>query len=665
MMLPGAQVGAQQVSPLQAGPNGVVGAPQTTGPNGVGPPLAAPSLHTRPVPIPTPKQIVDLTDAHERYREPLSLRMEADWDLLTLKEFDAGEGYRSYTSNEPMTFYEKMTTALSSGKMKASIPVQRAKVEKREREAQKERFVVGMLKANDERLLRLGQPRLLNTLAGHINARGWYAGRSMLVKDPETGETYVDITPWDPLHVSWGMGPKGLRWICHKTKKNRAGVASEFGINLDAVLGQASSRDQAEQYFGLQMTDESEGVDVYDWYDEIHNTVVINGTYAKLPTRHTPIRRVPAFFGVVGSLPLIQGRNGTGNQNLKYQGESIFAANRRIYEKLNLVYSTMLQLVALSRDQAFWIGSADGTKRLKDNPSLEGAQFGLAFGETFNIVPLLEMSKDTSGFLGLVAGEIQRGALPYSVYGQLAFQLSGYAVNLLKQATDSPMLPRQQAMENALWQIANSICDQFATGVYGSMQLRGLAHNRDWFDEAFTAEMMLGLPAVEIKLKAMTPQDELQKMQLAQAARQGPWPLLSDRIIYDEVMELDDPDSIANAVKEQVGERLLPQSQVYELMVAAEKAGDRIQAMIYYGELVRITMTMGSPTPPPPWAQAGQGGPGGGRGFSPQVSGGPPRGAPGGAPTPEPQQGPNVPAGSPRPGARQPAAVPPVVAAWG
>ena len=615
----------------------------------------------RPVPIPTPKQIIDLTDAHERYREPLSLRMEQDWGLVTLTEFDAGVGYRSYTSNEPLTFFDKMTTALASGKLKASIPTQRAKMDKREREAQKERFVVGMLKANDERLLRLGQPRLLNSLAAFINARGWYAGRCMLVKDPDTGETYPDITPWDPLHVSWGMGPKGLRWICHKTKKNRAEIASEYGIDLDQVLGNpdaasGSSRDPAEQYFGLQLMDQSEGVDIYDWYDEMRNTVVTNGTYAKPPTPHTPLRRVPAFFGVVGSLPLIQGRNFAGNQNLKYQGESIFAANRRIYEKLNLVYSTMLQLVALSRDHAFYLTSADGTKRLKANPSLEGAQFGLAIGETFNIVPLLEMSKDTGAFLGLVSGEIQRGALPYSVYGQLAFQLSGYAVNLLKQATDSPILPRQLAMENALWQIANNICDQFATGVYPPIQLRGFAHNRDWFDEEFTSEMMVGLPAVEIRLKAMTPQDELQKLQMAQAAREGVWPILPDRIIHDEILEVDDPDSVANAIKQQVGERLLPQAQIYNLMVAAEKEGQYVQAMIYYGELVKITMMTGMPTPPPPWAEGGAGGPAGGRGFSPQVSPSPR----GGAPTPQPQQGPNVPAGSPRPGA-----VPPVVQAWG
>ena len=297
------------------------------------------------IPIPTPEQIMALVDSHELYTEPLRQRMEADWELAILTEFDAGEGYQSYTSNDPMTYFAKMTSALASGKLKIRIPVERARREKRERESGKERFIAGILKANDERLALLGQPPLQESLSGFVNLRGWYCGRRMLVIDSTTGETYPDITPWDPLHVSWGMGPKGLKWICHKTKKTLAEVEEEYGP-LEDSPGQNDF--SSDWYFKRQMLDDSGGVDVYDWYDEINNMVVVSGKYAKRPTPHTPpqIGKVPAFFGAVGPLPLIQARGFRGNLNLKHQGESIFAANRRIYEKINLVLSTMLQLVA-------------------------------------------------------------------------------------------------------------------------------------------------------------------------------------------------------------------------------------------------------------------------------------------------------------------------------
>ena len=328
------------------------------------------------------------------------------------------------------------------------------------------------------------------------------------------------------------------------------------------------------------------------------------------------------------------------------KGESIFAANRRIYEKLNLVMSTMLQLVALSRDQAMILTSLDGTKTLKKNPMLEGSVTPLAVGESLSIIPLLEMSKDTGAFLGLVSAEIQRGALPYSTYGQLAFQLSGYAVNLLKQATDAPITPRKLAMENAYRQIADGICDQFATGAYDVMHLQGWTQNRDWFDQDFTPDMMVGLPSAEVKLVVATPQDDMQKIQMAVQLREGVWPAMPDRWIWDEILNADDTDSIADQIKEQVGERLLPEAALMVVMQAMEKQGRPDMAMLYQGKLIQITM-LGQVAPPGAGADGQQNGKA--PGYSPEGLSAPEQGAP--RPEPTPQAGPIVPSGSPRPGA--------------
>jgi len=617
---------------IQSGGNGL--ATTGGGPSPIGPP-----------PVPTPEQLVAVVDAQERYNDGLRLRMEGDWDMLTLKPFDAGEGYQEYTSNEPMTYFAKLTSALTSGKIKIRIPVQRAMRDKRQRESAAERFYTGILMANDERLLRLGMPVLQDMLGSFINLRGRYCGRAMLVKDPQTGETYADITPWDPLHVSWGMGPKGLKWICHKIKKTLAEVQDEYGFTPGQQPGQQEV--SAEQYFSSHVVTDEEGYDVYDWYDEVNNIVVIGGEYAKPPTPHTPLNRVPAFYGVVGPLPLIQSRSHDGRTNLVHHGESIFAANRRIYAKINLVLSTMLQLVALSRNQAFTYMSRDGTKTVAQNPWLEGAQTPLAEGEELKILELLKMSADTGAFLGLVSAEIQRGALPYSVYGQLAFQLSGYAVNLLKQATDSPILPRQRAMEQAYTQITRLIGDQFSTGAYGAMQLQGWGQNRAWFDEEFEPQMIRGLPAAQISLKVNTPQDDLQKMQLADIASQGPWPKLSMRYIWDEILDIQDTDSMADEIKEEVGEKMVPAAALMTLRDALQKQGRTELVPIYEWELWKQAMMGGIN----PGGATGSGAPGKNvGGVSPENLSAPEQGAP--TPQPTPQQGPNVTPGSPRPGAQ-------------
>lgn len=630
------------------------------------------------VPFPTAGQITKLHDAHELYATALHARMERDWDQLILREYDAGEGYRSYTSNEPMTYFNKHVSFLTMATIKPRIPVEKAKKEKRTLSSGKERFISGILKANDERLLRMGELPLQTQLATYIDIRGWFCGRALLVKDPVTGETYGDITPWDPLHVSWGMGPKGLKWICYKTKKTHSQLAGEYPDTLPELVG-------ANGYFDSPSMDESTGLDVYEWWDEWHNIVVVNDKYAKPPTPHGAVNGrgkpvVPSFFGAVGPLPLIRSSGMTGQNNLVHQGESIFAPNRAIYDKVNLVLSTMLQLVALSRDQSRVLYSRDGTKTLESNPSLEGSVVPLVFGEDkLDVIQLLEMSKDTGVFLGIIAGEIQRGAIPYSAYGQLAFQLSGYAVNLLKQAMDAPIVPRTQAMESAFWQIGNLLSDQFASGAFPAMQLQGYRSNRSWFDEEFGPEMMktrdgMGLPSLEFKMVVKTPQDDLARLQMAKLADTPDAagnPLLPRTVIWDEHLDLQDVDSIEDAINEQRAKTLLPVAMLWNLMVSAERRGDRQTAQFYIVELVKQGLPieflqslnpdfLGFPNSGlGPTGDANGGNQSSGRpGYSPETAPGPMQGAP--RPGATPQSGANVPPGSPRPGA-----VAPVVQAWG
>ena len=613
---------------------------------------------------PTVQQIIALVTQHEQDTGPLRDRMEADWGLATLEEFDAGEDYQSYTSQEALIYYKKIISMLATGSIKIRIPVSNKLKTDREKQDGKERFLIGMLRANDERLEDMGQPPLLHTLAAFICLRGWFCGRALFVKDEFTQETYWDITPYDPLQTSWGFGARGLRWICLKSKKTHGEIEEEYGV----VLKNRPHRDELGRY-ATSSTTSGQGIDVYDFLDEFYSTVVVDDEFVKSPTFHgSP--RTPGFAGSVDYLPLIQSHNQGKTNNIIHQGESIFEGLRLIMPKLNLVLSAMLQLVALSRNQAFTYTSLDGTKVLEDNPSLEGSQVPLAAGEKIEILPLLEMAKDTAQFLALVTGEIQRLALPYSVYGQLAFQLSGYAVNLLKQATDAPVLPRKQAIERAYRQISGLLSDQFATRSFGeSIQLSGRGNNRDWFDEEFGPDMIIGVGAPEITLIVMTPQDELARMQMAiQAAQSHILPL---RVIWDEILMRQDTDQLATAIKEERGEQMLPAAQLYSIGTALfdmagvppgileqlgnnrpalEAAGVDLEkfdlAMMYMraAALADVTGVLSAGGGGGPQASASN--------PSPENLSSPEAGAP--TPVPTDQAGANVPAGSERPGARGP-----------
>ena len=599
-----------------------------------------------------PEDIVALVDGHYDATEPLRDRMEDDHSLYRLDPYDAGEGYQSYTSNEPQTFADKVIGWITSAEMTVRVPHDGADQELRTKNDEKERFLIGILKAADERLCSLMMPPLRDQLAWYSAIRGWYAGRALLAKRDD-GSTYVDITPWDPLHTYWGLGPEGLEWACYKMIKTKDQIFAQYNVKVDWDTPQTA-----------------EGSFVYDFYDKEMNTIVIyNGNtnnpltrVVKKQTRHGA-SRVPVFLGPVGATPLIVGLANTSiTDTVADMGESVFRSTRELYPKHNLMMSTMLELTARSRRQGLKVRSRDGTKTLDEDPYLEGSEISLAQGEEVEPLGLLEVAKETGAFMGLVAGELQRGSLPHSVYGEVPFQLSGYAINTLRQGVDTVVGKYLRSIEKAYRMIFNIISDQYSSGSYKAMEVSGMDKNRTYFSQEITPDVIKGSGSPEVHLIGQLPQDDMTKFSMAQIAREGPTPLLSDRAIRDRILAIQDADQMDDAIKEQLAENMLPEATLWSLLQAAERQGREDLAEFYLGELVGILFEkrqalqarMGAGmTPPGPGGPPMPGGPppmGGPPGLPPEVMPNAMMGVP--PPMPVPQAGPVVPPGTPRPGAQ-------------
>ena len=587
-----------------------------------------------------PEDIISLVDSHYNSTEPLRQRMEDDHSLYRLEEYDAGEGYQSYTSNEPQTYADKVMGWITGAEMTVRIPHDGADADTRSKNDDKERFLIGVLKAADDRLGSMMVPPLRDQLAWYTVIRGWYAGRALLAKK-EDGSTYVDITPWDPLHTYWGTGSHGLEWACHKVPKTRNQILSEYGIKVD-----------------WESVDSVDGVMVYDFYDNEMNTIIIHNGSMERPM-HRVVKRqikhgagvVPVFIGPIGSNPYVVALNQSNMQDtISDVGESVFKATRDLYPKHNLMMSTMLELTARSRRQGLKVRSRDGTKTLEEDPFLEGSEIALGQGEDVEPLGMLEVARETGAFMGLVAGEMQRGSLPHSVYGEVPFQLSGYAINTLRQGVDTIVGKYLRGIEKAYEMIFNVISDQFASGAYKSMELSGMDKNRMYFSKEITHGGLRGTGMPVVNLVGQLPQDDMTKFSMAQIAREGPTPLLSDRAIRDRILAIQDADQMEDAIKEQLAERMLPEATLWSLLRAAENQGREDLAQFYLGELLLVLMEkqkkmqemMAPPAPPM--------GPGGPPGMNPEVMPNAMMGVP--PPMPVPQAGPLVPPGTPRPGAQ-------------
>ena len=520
-----------------------------------------------------PERIIDKVESHYDATEPLRNRMDRDYSLYRLDPYDAGDGYQSYTSNEPSTFADKVISFVTGSEMVARIPNVAEKEKTRKANNMKEKFFLGILKSADERIKRHSMPSIKNQLAWYITLRGWYAGRALLVKDKDE-DTYVDITPWDPMHTYWSLGSEGLEWACYKVKKSKELVESQYNIKLP----------RNEEY------DDEDWIDVYDYYDKEMNTVVLsNGRVAKKPTPHGA-DRVPVFLGPVGSAPMIQALNDMTpiDDTIADYGESIFKHNRENYEKNNQIMSIMLELTSRARRQGLKIISRDGTKSLDEDPYKEGTEISLAQGEDVQPLGMMEVARETGSFMGLVSGATQRGSIPHTLYGDIQFQLSGFAINTLRQGVDSVISPRIEALESAYNDFCMLICDQYMTEAYNSMELSGQDMNRQYFKEKIDPKDMENTGDIEITFVGQLPQDDITKMNMAQIARDGENPLIPDVYIRDKILGVQDTDMIDDAIKEQTAERILPEAALWTMMQSAEDRGRPDLAQFYYGELITM-----------------------------------------------------------------------------
>ena len=621
--------------------------------NGSGPDMMTATMPlAAPVQMYSRAQIVEMTNACERDHEPLRQRMRDDYSLYRLdphvnrdsKTGEALEDFAVYTSNMPRVYADKVIAWQSLSELLVRAPHVESGSHKEETDNLKEMFAIGLLRQADERLKRLLQPSLRNQLATFATVRGGYLlGRCLLARRPD-GSTYADVTAWDPMHAHWGLGQDGLEWACYKIKKTRAQIRAEYGYEAASALfptargAAGSSSTNAEQ----------SGVWVYDWYDAMFNTVVTDGVTLKPPTLHgSP--RTPVYAALVGPAPVLQSE--AASNLIRDVGESVFSAIRDIADKHNDINSIMLELVARARRQTVVTESADGRKTLPADPFVQGTEISTRTGDKIYTLDLQRMAQESGIYMQMVSGDYQRGTLPYSTYGDTQFQLSGFAITQLRQATETVLASRIEALESVYLQIANLLYDQFMTGAFEGVRLSGMDSHRQYFNRQMTRQEIADACDYTVTLKSQLPQDEAGKWSIAKIAKDGQF--LSDEDILNNILGIQDAQQSVDKVMLQRAQQGLPEAILYTLMMAAADRGEIQIARLYLAEYQRLMAIKMGVLPPDGASPDGKPGgkPAGQKGLPPEVQ---PNAMTGAAPQPETSNnGPSyVAPETPRPGAQ-------------
>ena len=615
--------------------------------NGVAPsplPLLEPEF---PYPY-SPDAIIKRVNDHELATNALRDRMDTDMDDYLLNPYtgitdDMGEeqkqnekGYRHYTSNSPKVQANKVISWIDGGSLDIQIPGDFALAAQQNLNSEKERFAIGGLESNDERLLKKGSQPLIGQLAFFSNLRGRLIGPCMLRQRPD-GSTQFVAEPWDPRDTTWGQGEDGLVWACHKVIKTRLQILTEYGVLID-------DRDFP-----------NDEVEIFDFYDDVVNTVVMENRVLKQPVWHGANKN-PVVLSVVGSAPLINHRNSQDTQ--ANYGESIFEATRGIHKNHNELFSTFLELSARQRKPGLVAGSIGGDfAGPEEDPHKAGSVVSLdtGAGQTLDLMPNVETNRDFSAFFGLVDGEMQRGGISNINFGENQTQISGFAMNVLRQGSEDKLQPRLKAVVWFIKQCINNWADQFTTGLFQPVLAEG---------QVIMPQNVRGAGEYKVSLDAQLPADDATKWNLAQMAITpvNGIPMTSHEWARENILKIQDVQAVNDGVMAQLAKTASPLARAWEMMQSAMNNGDQRTAMAYLVEafvlaaqaqqLTGIPLVGLMPQSPEPGSVAGAGTQSGAvGGFRPQNV--PPEFTAQGAGVGAGQSGPLQPAGASRQGQDQ------------
>lgn len=495
--------------------------------------------------------IKKLVGDKEKELDELRTRIDDHFDLYSLKEYAAEEGYESYTSSQPRNFFDKVTDALNRAELSIQIKLpDDAKEEERRAASTGELFLFGSLNDIDRTLTRRGEPPLRDSLTFLMDLRGWIVLRALvyILED----RTVFDVIPWDPLHTTWEPGSNGLVWAACKRKITKAQALAVYGKEID---------DKDAKLIDF-------------WNDEI-NAILIGDEFAKEATAHG-LNHPPVFVASVGSMPTIQTKD--FESTMEHRGDSVWSASRNLYEPFNKITSRTMDLYEKAVIGSIIHKSKKGDKAIPDDPYKTYQEIKISTEDEEEILPFpkAEVPTETAILHSIINTDIQTSTLPYPLaYGGTRQAMSGAALSVLADATRSVYNPRCGVLAQAYTWLCEELLSQFKQNGAKST-LSGYDHKQHFFTVKVKPKQIDPNWYVSVNVTPRMPRDMESEimMSLAATQRKSPEdiPLLSKQTAREDILKIRDPDAEKDKALAEMGMGL-PPILATQIAAALKKAG--------------------------------------------------------------------------------------------
>lgn len=452
----------------------------------------------------------------------------------------------SYTDNGPRTYWNAIRRAVTSNPPRMRIKLPSLMDDNLDRFEEMlietdrhEHFTYGLWSQIDEQRLRRGERPFQDDVAWQLAIRGGVFLRPWL--NPDASRFPFSCPIWDPKTVAYEQGEDGLEFACHHYSQPYYQVERLYYPETE------SKRDE------LRNSKDVDGnIETFDaWWMEydrngkghVWNAVVTAGGFELLPAKeHRDLDHLPVYlmrsFG-----PTVE-----PNPNYHYTAqkeldawETIYSANRDIYPWINRVM-TLYGLYLRSGAIGPWFAKRTGL----NDEQLKNAIRPFQVVQSNNPDAMLQalqppqMAAEAKELLSQLQGAEQRGGVPYSMFGTIPFQLSGFAVNQLQGSVSITAGEIAKTLANAYRICTDEIIQQFRQRGR-RVTLKGMDTRRQQFIEEIKRADLRDKYYLEVEIAPEVPIDKLQQAQIAREWKQIG---IDTTTIIDEVLKLPSPREV-------------------------------------------------------------------------------------------------------------------------
>jgi len=470
----------------------------------------------------------------KHYWQDRNTQMRDDIDRINLVKAQETTDKKRWYTNEPKVFFDTSRALISLYPPKFRLPmIMNYEEEQKSKMNKSERLATGIYRSFDQRISDMGGVSWLWDLAYWV-LFGHFAVFNIIEKTTDGIRFRADL--WNPMNVYPEWDEYGLK-TCIRSYETDT-------ITAKMMATQFQSKGLDFQYKSPEKGDNAQIVNYWLRTDgsrtkpRIWNAIMLNGVIVKPMTLQKKLRRIPVQIGSIGS------PDKTSQKWQSRNGESIIYADRDMFDYRNALI-TLYATIAAS--QAY-PNIVERTKTGREGFKAEqlrgyGSKLTQQIGDQLELIKNATTPQEVQLLLNWVGQKIQEGALPATVYGNVPYELSGFAISQYMATLKYKLGPYLNAMQFVLSRVMTDFLYQYKTGNYGKITLstgspadlrRGMAYL-----EEFSTNDVPERIFVEVNIPITSQFDKTQQILNARQAL-GPPQFLSLETLWEMFEEVDD-----------------------------------------------------------------------------------------------------------------------------